>query len=70
MSVLGPMLIFAGVELAKSSKDVMGERRGRLVAGATALGIIFINTLGGFLIGCIIHMIYSIVSSQQKGSHV
>ncbi len=50
LSILGIMLIFAGYELARPAKD-QKTLNGLLITISTAFGIIFLNTLYGFLIG-------------------
>lgn len=65
MAVLGPMLIFAGIELARSSKDVIGDTRGLMIALVTAIFILAVNTLAGFLVGVGISLIYSMLSWRK-----
>lgn len=60
MAVLGPMLIFAGIELARSSKDVVGNTPGLTVALVTAAFIVGVNTWVGFLAGSGISLAYSV----------
>jgi MFS superfamily sulfate permease-like transporter len=49
-AILGPMLIFAGIELAKAARDVLWNN-GTLVAGVTAIFILGVDTGVGFLVG-------------------
>ena len=51
MSILGPMLVMSGLELAKASRDVIGNRFGMAVVMVMALLIIVYNTAIGFLVG-------------------
>jgi len=51
-AILGAMLIFAGLELAKSARDVVSNKFDLSIALVTAGFIIGINTLAGFLAGC------------------
>ena len=66
MAILGPMLIFAGVELARSSKDVFGEPKGLSVALITAIFILGVNTLAGFFAGLGVSMVYSIQLGRKQ----
>lgn len=58
MAILGPMLIFSGIELARSAKDVVRERREFTVVLVMAAFILGINTFVGFLAGCGLVLIY------------
>lgn len=51
MSILGVMLIFAGAELAKAARDVLKLPRDTVFCLVTAVFIVVIDTLAGFLIG-------------------
>jgi len=66
MAILGPMLIFAGVELARSSKDVVGDPKGLTVALITAVFILGVNTLAGFLAGLSVSMVYLMQSWRKQ----
>jgi len=66
MAILGPMLIFAGIELARSSKDVFGDFKGLTVALITAVFILGVNTFAGFLAGFGISMAYSFQSWRKQ----
>jgi len=59
MAILGPMLIVAGIELARSAKDVVGDSKGLTVVLITAVFILGVNTLAGFIAGLGISMAYS-----------
>lgn len=61
-SILGPMLIFAGYELAQTSKD-MTKFGDILVVLCLMASTVFLNTLYGFLIGC---GVYIIVAGIRK----
>jgi len=52
MAILGPMLVFAGVELARPAKDIVGNRGDLTAALFTAGFIVGVNTWVGFLVGC------------------
>jgi len=66
MCVLGPMLIFAGLELAKSAKDADRKLKELTTMFITAIFIVGINTLAGFLAGLGIYMLYSFQSRRPK----
>ncbi len=51
MAILGPMLIFAGVELAKSCADAMTDKSALAVVLLTAACILGANTFIGFSVG-------------------
>ncbi len=51
VAILGMMLIFAGVELARTARDLAGAPN-VAVAVVTAAGILTVNTWAGFLAGC------------------
>jgi MFS superfamily sulfate permease-like transporter len=55
MSILGPMLIFAGVELARSCADAMTHKRSKAVVLLTAACILGSNTFIGFLVGAALY---------------
>lgn len=61
MAVLSPMLIFAGIELAKASQDVFGNRSGAAVCLVTAGFILTVDTLAGFLVGCLMSVLIHIL---------
>jgi len=56
-AILGPMLIFAGIQLAKSVRDVLGNNLDIFTVLVTAGFIVGMNTLAGFLAGCGITLI-------------
>jgi len=66
MAVLGPMLIFAGIELARSARDVVGDTRGLTIVLVTAAFILGVNTWAGFLAGFGISLAYSIQKRGKK----
>lgn len=66
MAVLGPMLIFAGIQLARSSKDVVGDARGLTIVLVTASFILGVNTLAGFLAGAGISLAYVVYNQDKK----
>ncbi len=49
-SILAVMLIFAGLTLTRAARDTLVGRP-LVIMAATALGVVFIHTLGGFLLG-------------------
>ena len=51
-AVLGTMLIFAGIELAKAAKDVIDDNQNLILILVMAAFIIGANTFIGFLVGC------------------
>ncbi len=57
-AILGPMLIFAGVELARSAKDVVHQTRDFTIVLVVAAFILGINTFAGFLAGCGLVFVY------------
>ena len=59
LSILGIMLIFAGYELARPARD-QKQLVGIIITISTALGIIFLNTLYGFLIGLLVYLIIKV----------
>jgi len=65
MAVLGPMLIFAGIELTRSSKDIIGDTQGLTIALVTALFILVINTFAGFLAGVGISLVFTMLSRRK-----
>ncbi len=50
-AILGPMLVLAGIELARAARDVVGSS-GLVIALATTAFILGINTAAGVLVGC------------------
>lgn len=52
MAILGPMLVFAGIELARSARDVAANTSHLTIALVTAAFIIGVDTWMGFLAGC------------------
>lgn len=56
LSVLGVLLLFAGYELSKPIRD-QKDFSSIIVLSITALGIILLNTLYGFLIGFIVYFL-------------
>ncbi len=65
LSILGIMLIFAGYELAKPIRD-QKQISNLIVACSTALGIIYFNTLYGFLIGLSIFLFIKLFSKKKN----
>ena len=55
MAILGPMLIFAGVELAKSSANAMTDKSALAVVLLTAACILGANTFIGFSVGAVFY---------------
>ena len=66
MAILGAMLIFAGIELAKSSKKDIDDTQGLTVVLITAIFILGINTFVGFLAGFGISTIYAMQSWRKR----
>ena len=66
MAILGAMLIFAGIELAKSSKKDIDDTQGLTVVLITAIFILGINTFVGFLAGFGISTIYAMQSGRKR----
>jgi MFS superfamily sulfate permease-like transporter len=66
MAVLGPMLIFAGIELARSSRDITGDKKALMIALVTAVFIISVNTLAGFCAGAGVSAAYAIQPWRKK----
>jgi len=64
MAVLAPMLILAGFELVKSGWKYtnVGDLVVMLV---TALSIVLINTVVGFLVGCLLILVHRIYSTRS-----
>ncbi len=52
MAILGPMLIFAGIELAKAARDTLSNRHDFIIVLVIAIFVLGINTIAGFLIDC------------------
>ncbi len=69
LSILGIMLIFAGYELARPARD-QKQFREILVAISTALGIVFLNTLYGFIIGLIFYLISKLFKTNKELNHL
>ena len=65
-AVLAPMLIFAGIELAKSARDVMEDKKGIMVALITGIFIIGVNTWAGFLAGITASMVLGVQPKRVK----
>jgi len=63
-AILAPMLVFAGIELAKSA-FLLKDKKEVFVALITAIGILGANTLVGFLLGGVIAVAF-IVFSRYK----
>lgn len=53
MAILGPMLVVAGVELARSVQDILSRKRDLGIAMTTACFILGASTLFGFAAGCL-----------------
>ncbi len=68
LSILGIMLIFAGYELARPARD-QKQVVGILITISTALGIIYLNTLYGFLIGLFVYFIAKLFQPNKKLNH-
>ena len=66
MAVLGPMLIFAGVELARFAEDEIGDIQGLTVVLITAGFILGVNTFVGFLAGTGVSIIYALQTRREK----
>ena len=64
MSVLGLMILLAGIELARPVRDQKLVRN-IIVVLVTAVGIIAANVLVGFLIGLIVGMIILVDRNQS-----
>jgi MFS superfamily sulfate permease-like transporter len=62
MTVLGPMLIFAGIELSQSSGDAFKRPLDAVICLVTAGCIVAFNALTGFLIGSFIALACHIYS--------
>ncbi len=62
MTVLGPMLIFAGVELSRSSKDAFKNPLDAMLCLLTAGCIVVFNALTGFLVGSLAALVCHIYS--------
>ena len=50
-AILGPMLVLAGIELARAARDVI-DSSGLVIALTTAAFILGVNTAAGVLVGC------------------
>lgn len=50
-SILAPMLVFAGLELARQAQDAFGNKSSILMVLVTAVGIVAVNTFIGFILG-------------------
>ncbi len=61
-AILGPMLVFAGVELARACADLAGDKRALPVLLLTAAAIVGSNTFIGFMVGAG----YYLLSSQHE----
>ena len=66
IAVLGPMLIFAGIELAKSAKEVTEHANEFIIALVTAGFILGVNVWVGFLAGCGAFLVYKFIKRSQK----
>lgn len=66
MAILGPMLIFAGVELAKSARDVLVETKGLVIVIVSAAAILGVNTAVGFLAGSLTAFIFYLNERKLK----
>ncbi len=66
MSVLGVMLLFAGIELARPATD-QKKMEQIVVLVVTAIGILAVNTLVGFIAGLFVYsVVVLILKSPQK----
>ena len=63
LAILGPMLIFAGLELSKAAQDVMSDKHSFLIVAVSAVFIIGVNTFIGFLVGMLLH---SVLNLKEK----
>lgn len=74
IAVLAPMLVFAGVELARTSHDCFGETQGLVIALVTAAVILGANTWAGFIAGSLVSSAFffnqggKIDSNKKKGN--
>ena len=57
--ILGPMLVLAGIELARAAREVVGSS-GLVIALVTTAFILGINTAAGVLVGCGLAVMYRI----------
>jgi len=60
------MLIFAGVELAKSARDVLVETKGLVIVIVSAAAILGVNTAVGFLAGSLTAFIFYLNERKLK----
>ena len=65
LSILGIMLIFAGYELSRAAKD-QKTFMGICIIVTTAIGILLLNTLYGFLIGVVVFFILRTIGSGKQ----
>ena len=56
-AILGPMLIFAGIELARSCADAVDEKLSLSVVLLTTAAIIGANTFVGFVVGAVFYLL-------------
>jgi hypothetical protein len=68
LAVLGPMLVIAGAELARSGADVSG-RQHLAITLVTAAAVLGVNALIGFLAGAGLYGAYRLLGRAQDGSN-
>jgi len=66
MAILAPLLILAGLKLAQSAQDIVGQKKNFIIALVTALAILVMNTLVGFICGCVLAIVFSFVEHHKK----
>jgi len=64
VSILAPMLVLAGIELARTAADIFNQRSSAVVACVSAAVIVGVNTLTGFLAGCTVALIFYILKRR------
>ncbi len=60
-AILGPMLILAGLELSRAARDVLKHTTNLIIVISMAGVILAFNTWAGFLVGCIVYLLFWIV---------
>jgi Molybdate transporter of MFS superfamily len=65
LSILGTLLIFAGIELSKPAMSI-NDKRGYTIMTLTVIGILAVNTFVGFSVGIVVALFLRSNSAKQR----
>ncbi len=66
VSILAVMVIVAGLSLTSPVRDAMTQVRSAIIVAVMALGIVAVNTLAGFALGCSLALAFAVVGRFRK----